>query len=674
MILINKKIFVKFSSVNKVQNIINNRKSQVSIFIILGMILLLSIVLFIYFKHTVTIIDSTDIPQELEPIKRYVEGCLSKSLSEAVTIIGEQGGYVNIPLNIRSNPSMYISPDRLGIIKMPYWFYKGVSYAPSINTVQKEISSYMEENTAGCINNFEAFEDMYHITPLGEMEIQTFLNREDVTIILDYPIRVTHKLNSTHTKIEKFTTKLDVGLKKIIGVANNILDAEVNQVFLENFTIDLMASNPDVPFTDMRFSCDNLEWHINDVKARVSDMLYYNFPRVRIKNSNHQPFIAEESVYKKLQEYTMEDIANNNFPKNVPEDAYEYLHMYWDMGVDKDDDVSIGFKFIPEVGMDLIGRPHDNGVLRSNVVEGDNKYLRFFCVNLYHFIYDVNYPVIVTIRDDDSLGGRGYMFNFAIPVTIHNNEPHKGYYGYDMFTTPYFDKGFCDELGDTFSDIRAYGSEDGYSNLELNGVNISMQCFKYYCNLGLTKPDEGAYRLRRQLPASCTNPFIIAEKEGYLKSTTQLDDSGRVDLYLTKLKKLDYHVVYHRYNSYGDIIENWKELETDMNVSVQVSNNDINEYKLFPISSGVDENVRTIELIEGDAEYDVNIVLTEDGEYIGGYNGKWKTKGADISSSDLVVFHVLRYVPVPYTEEDKMEMMNFILNGDYDDRLRPDLE
>lgn len=646
------------------------KKAQISVFIILGLIVLLSVMLFIYFKMTFAIKEPDLIPEELKPIKRFIEECMTQSAEEAVRMIGMQGGYIKIPLNIDFNPSRYVNPDKLGLVKIPFWFYKGNRYSPSITSVQRELSKYVEENTEACINNFDAFKEQYKIVELDKMKVSTFLNKEDISLMMEYPVRVNYRANNTYTLLERFSAKVEVRLRKIIEMANKLLDSELATVFLENFTIDLMASNPDIPFTDMLFKCNILEWHINDIKEKLHDMLFYNLPRIRVKNTNYMPFLENEAKYKKLLEYDMEDIAKGNFPLDVPEDAYEYLHMFWDADIEKDDFISIGFKSVPGI-LDLIGRPHDNGILRSKLAEGNKKYIRFLCVNIYHFIYDVNYPVIVTIRDDASLGG--FIFNFAMPVTIHNNEPYKEFYGYDMFTTTYFDRGFCDDIGDEIIDIRAYGKEEGYSNIELNEVNISLQCFKYYCPLGKTMPDQGSYRLRTALPATCANPFIIAEKEGYIKARKQIQDKDRVELELTRLKKLDYEVVYHRYNSIGDVIESWQELEEDMQVSIQLSTDDFYQYKMYPVEENVDEKISRIELVEGNAEYNIEIVLTQDDEYIGGYNGEWKTAGIDVANADKVIFHIIKYVPVPYTKEDKLKMMGYILTGDYKDSLKPEL-
>ena len=116
----------------------------------------------------------------------------------------------------------------------------------------------------------------------------------------------------------------------------------------------------------------------------------------------------------------------------------------------------------------------------------------------------MNFPVLVTLKDDS-----GYVFQYPIPVTLHNNEPYKEMYGYDMFTTTYFDRGFCDDLGFDLTEIKVYGKEEGYSNIELNDVNISMECFKYRCPLGQTEKSSH-YPSRPRRPQTRVRRFWIA--------------------------------------------------------------------------------------------------------------------------------------------------------------------
>ena len=36
-------------------------------------------------------------------------------------------------------------------------------------------------------------------------------------------------------------------------------------------------------------------------------------------------------------------------------------------------------------------------------------------------------------------------------------------------------------------------------------------------------------------------------------------------------------------------------------------------------------------------------------------------------------FHIIKYVPFPFTQEDKLKMMAYLLMGDYNETIAPEL-
>jgi len=640
------------------------KKAQVTAFIIIGLIVLISVILFIYFK-SVLLTSPEPITDEIKPINLYIEECIQDSAKSAITLIGAQGGFIKIPYNIDYNQAKYINPDKIGIVKLPYWYYKGNRHSPSVFSVERDISLYITESVKNCIDDFSDFKPQFNITELKEMKISTFLNKNDVTIVMDYPISIKYKGDSSSTKIERFSTVIDVRLRTLIEHSNKLLDQELTDFFLEYFTVNLMAANPDIPFTGMEFTCSPLKWDIKSVEQELRDLLVYNVPRIRVANTNYPDFQRPISQYKALEKLTMQDIADNKYPKNPPPDKYEYLHMLWDAGL-SDKTVSIGFEFRNEFPIDIISHPHQNGIMKSKPIKGDDEYLSMICMNAYHFVYDVNFPIIISLHDPLSYNGEGFTFSFAVPITIHNNEPFKENYGYDLFTTTYLDEDFCNEREDKVSEIIVYGKEDGYSNLELKGVNLTMQCLRYSCPLGVTLADEGAYRMRVQLPKLCSNPFILAEKEGYLSDRAQITEE-RLNLNLKKLKQLDYEVIMRRYNSFGSVIDPAEFLEEDMEVSIKLSTENYHQYLDYPATDN------QLKIIEGSEEYSLDIVLTQNGEYVGGYIGTWNTDSGDVAIADRVTFNVIKYVPTPFTKEAKINMVGYLLSDNYQSELRPEL-
>lgn len=643
-------------------------KGQVSVFAILGLIVLFSVGLFLFYKGF--IVGEPDLPlEQLNPVERFVSSCMNEALAEAVNLAGQQGGFITLPTAVTVDPGRYVSPDGEGILKIPLWFYRGLRYSPSKESVEAEIERYTLEHTKECLSGFEAFEQ-YNVSPKGEMRMAAALTKERVTLTLDYPLDVT--MQSSRSHLERFQTSVPVRLAKLIDTANDILDKEISTAILENFTLDLMASNPDVPFTGMVFECGQKEWRISELRIRVKDMLEDNLPRIRVRNTNYLPFIAPESEYKKLEKLTMKDVAEGRIPK-APADSYEYLRMFWEMGVEKDPDFHVGFT-LPRT-IDLLAAPQENGVLRSQPARGDSDYVPFLCVNIYHFLYNVNYPVLVTLRDDRSNNGEGFLFRFAMPVTIKENEPYKLNYGATLFTSPVVDDTFCSDRNDVVTDIRAIGKRDGYDNLEIPGVNLTMECIRYQCLLGDTRADEGSYRLRVNLPKSCSSPFIRAEKEGYLTAKAQLTDPESLRLEMKQIRTLPFHVLVHSYNAYTGEVDPFSTfLDKDMAASVALTTEGLSQYELDTL-----ESTPTLRLIDGDVEYQLDITLVQysaaqgnSSQIVGGYRGAWNPKGVSLASQ--VTFHVLRYVPLPFKEEEKRKMMQVLLDGSYRNRLAPELE
>jgi hypothetical protein len=76
------------------------KRSQVTLFIILALIILVSVILFLFLKSNIEkeeiapgvsmIVE--ELPSEFLPVRPYVENCLKKTAKQAITILGDRGG------------------------------------------------------------------------------------------------------------------------------------------------------------------------------------------------------------------------------------------------------------------------------------------------------------------------------------------------------------------------------------------------------------------------------------------------------------------------------------------------------------------------------------------------------------------------------------------------------
>ena len=109
------------------------RKGQVTIFIILGILLLAIVGLLFYFK-TLTITETFEtegrpvtvtVPQEFIAIQEYTETCLGSIAEQGLKILGQQGGYINpedVGVYSASDPT---NSDglKVGSLSVPFWHY-----------------------------------------------------------------------------------------------------------------------------------------------------------------------------------------------------------------------------------------------------------------------------------------------------------------------------------------------------------------------------------------------------------------------------------------------------------------------------------------------------------------------------------------------------------------------
>jgi hypothetical protein len=611
------------------------------------------------------------------PVKNYIESCLKSVSEDAIIKLGMQSGYIDIPDQIKLAKS-YIELIPNSPFIVPFWDYNGFSFVPTIGSMQDQISQYIQKNIIPCIS-LDVFQNDYEITLLNDTYIETVIADEDVDISMRYTMMIRTKSTDEQTKISKFSTIVPVRLKKAFELGRKIMEAENSKTYLENITVDWLSMNPKIPLNGIEFHCKDLTWKISDVKKQLQDTVYYNIPKLTIKNTNHPSFLEKDKVYEDLKEYTLEDINKGDYPDiETPADAYDYSHYLLNVQASKTD-LKAGFFYSPSWDMDITARPSENGILSSTKQDGNEEFLSFLCLNTYHFTYDIIYPVEVLIRDDSSFNGKGFVFRYAFPVMInHNKADRAGFLNPEFITFGGSYTGACDNLDGSEYDIRTLGVDEfGITNMEIKDVNLTYDCYRFKCLLGQTKADEGSYRLRTKLPSSCGHGVIIAEKQGYLKSREQVLDTTDIDVQMKKLKKMDFEVVMNNYNSVNNEITGEQLVKDPFKVFINLQS--IDEPSLsFSGKYPVDDDApdKTITLIEQNSKYKLQIMLVDEADsfIIGGYNGNWTVNYEDIASSSKIKFHVANYLPKPMNTDAEQKAAEFIeQNNIYKDRLQPEL-
>lgn len=622
------------------------KRGQITVFIVIGLILLLSVSLFFVARYWQSRVEVAA-PEDIQPVVDYIQQCLDYTARDGITLAGIQGGYITVPEEISQNPFNHLP--LIEGFQIPYWYYNGQNKIPSLQTIEKEISGYIDENIESCFN-FPALEG-YVITPQGSPLSEVSINEEDVTVVMNFPVTIIR--NARSYDWNDYKVGLDVKFKEVYDTAIDILEYENTATFLENMTIDLMSLDQDnVPITGMRFdSCRRLTWTIPEITAHLKDVLEANVPRLRVDKTDYRAF--------------------------NPEDDYQKLHFLVPAVTARNNDISVGFRYDPSWLMFLKVRPVEGQTLKANSGKGFYKYLSFLCINLYHFTYDIRYPVEIMVREGSSFNGQGFVLRFATPVLINHNLPDRTDLSETSVTIPTQPADFCEVKGDKEYIIRAF---DEFLN-DYAFLNISYECVAYRCDLGRTGFDNQGFgpEIKTRLPEGCSSFDLVIEQQydeverrGYFESVQRFDYDQLGDILELKPKPYKPVEIFVKKHNINDI-DTALDLENGDEVYIQIENA-THEYFVSKLWRRDGDNEKLeLPLVE-EGLYKVDILLTNDDQYLGGYTDTWRL-GYDMNIAGVqeVVFHVLEDKTASQSDEKLVELFDRIEQGIFNAKLKPEL-
>ena len=606
-------------------------KAQAAIFIIVALsILLLGLLYFFYQKQAVEKIVGI-IQPEAAPVKLYVDNCVKTVAQDGMDKIGLSGGYIEIPERIGKNSRAYLSTFVGSEFKLPYWWYSSVEAVPSEEYIRQQLISHIKNELNSCLNEFEPFSGRFEINEIKGPAVDVQFNENDVSVSLDYPLEVISRDGSFKQVIQNFGYTVPIRFRKVFELAKLIMERENIDKFLERKTIDLYSMDIEIPTTDVEASCKPKVWRLSSISDKLSTLLRVNLPYIRIKGTDYNP-----NLY-----------VPNPSGKSVYSETYFQQHYVWE--IDKDDkkyrNMKVAFAY-DNWPLEIYARPSQNGILRSNAQKGSDM-LSFFCLQIWHFTYDLSYPVIVSVFDQKTDKNDAYQFNFAFKVSINHNEPSRERTGSTLFESEpdLSSEDYCNALQ---NEITIY-TVNNATGADMRDVNLTFVCGRFYCDIGKSNwlSFGAAAGITKGFPY-CVNGVIKGEKEGFAEAQSfiQTDVDGRsYVLLLNPIKEFkNYKVVKHQVSSPSVA----QELSPNEKASILIRGKDIGfeAFAMYPKEADF-----PLKLIGGrDTTYEVNVYLLDEENIVGGYIGDLIVNKDDIRDADEIVFHVIEQGPASADE------------------------
>jgi len=635
------------------------KRGQVTYFIVVGILLVIAVGGFLYFRAQKEKIEAPleEMDPELLPINTFVKSCLERDLVEGILILGAQGGYIKFPNQIAINPRASLASTQFGNLKIPYWYYEGQNRVPTLQHMEEDLGNYVKENIRFCLRDFEAFSGKFSIDqPLPEdVSVDVRIGEKDVRAELTYPLQIHIGGEDGFHQREKFNLNLPVGLKRVYDLAVRVMERENREMFFENLTIELMTLSDGrppngIPFSDLIFQCGSVEWSKPQVIQSIKNLLFYNLPRVQVENTDAPGFDRE--------------------------DTYGKNHLVWDVlaeeEADRFQDLGVGFYYAPEFPAEVYINPSQGNTLKASYGRGGFDYLKYICVNAYHFTYTMTYPIVVNIVDESAFADKGFVFRFATPILVDHNQGNRKDFTITQFERPETDRDFCKRKQDKLFSVYA---KDKMTGEDILDVNVTFSCVNTYdCYLGKTRNDGGVGRLSTLLPAFCSPGSVVVTHQDYATARKQLSPTNLeqryVDVPLVPLKPLTLRVQKRKLinrelqdpislepGEYAVIFLNTQELE------------DFGSMREYPQLHGYTESQESyldnlggdlskINLAKDRITYELNIVLLNaDNEPIGGFIQDWTPDPNQIAGAEEVMLTVIEQIPHPINALQQAQMM-----------------
>ena len=192
----------------------NKKKAQISYFILIVAILIISLMVYLYINQevsTFSIEKLSKLPYNPIPVKEFINLCLSRTLENGINVISLQGGYYNVPKPKRKNNNLEI----------PYYFYHNNIDYPNLDVINKELTDYTHDNFLDCLNDFQVFKQEGYNIESDRLEVNISFDNI-VFANINYPLNI--ELGESNTNLEEFTYNMDLNFIKIYGVILKLID------------------------------------------------------------------------------------------------------------------------------------------------------------------------------------------------------------------------------------------------------------------------------------------------------------------------------------------------------------------------------------------------------------------------------------------------------------------
>ncbi len=526
------------------------KKAQVTIFIIIGIIVVLAAGVGIYF-YTQSVQQQAAAEAEKAiaetpeaQVRNYVESCLKNSVLKGLELMRLQGGYISVPNDIETL--------EIDGYKVPYWLTDKEMKIPSLIYMQDELSRYVAYDLQFCINDFKTFAEKGISVSITSLNVVTEF-AASVNVNMKYPLEIVAADKTT--TLEDFSLSIPINFEQIYTMASDIANIESTYAFLEEHTNKMISMYSGVnenslpPLYASRFNidCSRTTWSVSEAELLMKKIIAKTVPYIKVEGTD----FTRPKTGNPIESGVLDGMTYRFFAQAHPT-------------------LMIDFEYNPEWPFKFNIVPTKGGKIVPEKTKSPSMLiLPSFCVFEYRSKYDVEYPVVVSITDKESarISGNvfypneGFTFKFPLYSFITRNNPRtreivklSSFINTDELTAAFkeltnktIDFSLCQRLESPETKITV---KDYLKNQPLPNVDVVYKCGDSECEIGSTDTNG---QLAAKYPSCSGNAQIVLSKFGYADILT---DYKNQDMNFVLFNKKEFTVKVKKINL-ADYMQNY---------------------------------------------------------------------------------------------------------------------
>ena len=475
---------------------LDQKKGQVTIFIIIAILIVAGVALFFVFRGSLT---GTQIPATFQPAYTTFLSCLQQDTGVGISTLESQGGYITLPAFEPGSQHMPFS-SQLNFLgnPIPYWFYVSGNnipkeQVPTKQEMEDQLARYIEDKIRNCdFSSYYGEGFQIQLTdPIAGVSI------DDNLVEVDLNANLNLVKDDESILVREHSIEVNSRLGSLYSSALNVYEESQETLFLEEYAIDTLRNY--APVDGIEITCSPLVWNADDIYDDLQEGI----------EANTVALTSEQGI----DDYFELDISG------VDHEVRFLNSRNWPYGFE-------------------INPANDGPILVANPI-GNQAGLGVlgFCYVPYHFVYDVRYPVLVQVYEGEEI------FQFPVAVIIEDNNPRES-----LATT---------SVENLVPELCTYKNTPVNVNVrDTQGAavqaDISYECFSNSCLIGQTTSSGS---LTEDFP-QCVNGYVHARAEGfedarYLLSTVS---PGNINIILDRIYTKDVQLKVDNVNYNGDAI------------------------------------------------------------------------------------------------------------------------